>query len=201
MLHGKSRHLAAAAGIIGPLLFALVLVTLSVVQYPFMRSLGWDPLFRPTYFWPSGLALGSLGWLMTITFLVCGALLSLFAWGLRGELKNSSGQIGAAFLFGAGLAMMGLAFTTDRVVTPIPISWHGRLHDLFFMLLGLLLIPAMLLFGLSFRQDYRWRRLWLFSWSAAALAVPTFAVKGIVFYGFLAAILLWNELIAIQLWK
>jgi hypothetical protein len=201
MLQGKTRRFAAAAGIIGPLLFAAVVLALSVLQYPFMRSLGWDPLFRPTFFWPSGLALGPLGRIMTVTFIVSGALLAIFAWGLRGVLSNTPGQIGTILLFWAGVAMMGLAFTTDRVVTPIPISWHGRLHDLSFMALGLMIIPAMIMVGISFRQTDHWKKFWLFTWLAAALAIPTFAIKGIVFYAFLAAMLAWNEIIAIQLWK
>jgi hypothetical protein len=201
MWQGKTRRIAAAAGIIGPLLFGIVVLTLSILQYPFMRSLGWDPLFRPTFDWPSGLALGPLGWIMTITFLLSGALLSIFAWGLRGELRNNPGQVGTILLIWAGIAMMGLAFSTDRVISPVPISWHGRLHDLSFTALGLMLIPAMIVFGISFRQTDHWRRLWLFTWLAAALAIPTFAIKGFVFYAFLAAMLAWNEIVAIQLWR
>jgi len=201
MWQGKTRRIAAAAGIIGPLLFGIVVLTLSILQYPFMRSLGWDPLFRPTFDWPSGLALGPLGWIMTITFLISGALLSIFAWGLRGELQNNPGQVGTILLTWAGIAMMGLAFSTDRVISPVPISWHGRLHDLSFTALGLMLIPAMILFGISFRQTDHWRRLWVFTWLAAALAIPTFALKGFVFYAFLTAMLAWNEIVAIQLWK
>ena len=200
MLHGRLRKLAAGAGILGPSLFGLVVLALSILQYPFMRSLGWDPLFRPTFDWPSGLALGPLGWIMTLTFLLSGALLSVFAWGLRGELRNNMGQIGTILLAWAGVAMMGLAFTTDRVITPIPISWHGRLHDLSFMALGLMLIPAMIVFGISFRQTNRWRKFSLFTWITSALAIPTFALKGFVFYAFLAAMLAWNVVIALQLW-
>ncbi len=201
MFPRNARRLAAAAGIVGPALFALVVLSLSFVQYPFMRALGWDPFFRPTYFWPSGLALGSLGWIMTTTFLLAGALLSLFAWGLRGEFTDAAGRMGATLLICAGFAMMGLAFTTDRVVTPIPISWHGRLHDLSFIALGLMIVPAMILFGISFRRVRYWRKLWLFTWIAVALAIPTFAMKGVVFYAFLAAMLIWNVLVAIRLWQ
>ena len=195
------RRIAAAAGILGPLLFAGVLLSLSIIEYPFMRSLGWAPLFRPTFFWPSGLALGALGPVMTVTFLLSGALLALFAWGLRGELDNLSGQIGTILLSWAGVAMMGLAFTTDRVVTPIPISWHGKLHDLSFITLGLLIIPAMVVLGISFRQLRNWKKLWLFTWATAALAIPTFAIKGMVFYAFLAAMLAWNVTVALRLWQ
>ncbi len=195
------RKVGAAAGIIGPALFAAVVLTLTLAQYPFMRSLGWDPILRPTFDWPSGLALGPLGWIMTTAFLVCGLLMSLFAWGLRGQLGDNAGQIGTIIMTWAGVAMMGLAFTTDRVITPLPISWHSRLHDISFMALGLMIIPAMILLAISFQRYERWKRLSAITWVTFALAMPTFAIKGPVFYAFLAAMLAWNEMTAIRLWR
>ncbi len=185
---------------LGPLLFAVVLITLTIIQYPFMRSLGWDPSMHPTFDWPSGLALGPMGWIMTATFIVSGALMSTFAWGLRGELDDLNGQIGTILLTWAGVAMMGLAFTTNRPITPLPISWHGWLHDLSFMALGLLIVGAMTMLALCFRQRKPWKALTAFTWLTFALAIPTFAIKGIVFYAFLAVVLTWNEAVAIRLW-
>src|SRR5687767_11345369 len=75
-------YLASLAGIIGPILFAFVLTVLTIVQNDFMRTLGWNPT-GPVIDWPSGLALGPYGWLMTITFFVCGALMAFFAYGLK----------------------------------------------------------------------------------------------------------------------
>jgi uncharacterized protein DUF998 len=195
------RKYAAAAGLLGPVLFAVVLATLSVLQYPFMRSLGWDPVTHPTFDWPSGLALGPIGWIMTATFLVCGALMSVFAWGLREQLMNRNGQVGTILLTWAGVAMMGLAFTTDRVITPLPISWHGRLHDLSFLALGLMIIPAMVMLALSFREADGWKGLSPFTWLICALAIPTFTIKGIVFYAFLLGILTWNLSVAVRLYR
>lgn len=53
--------ISALAGILGPILFAGVLIILSVVEYPFMRSLGWDPLAAPTLDWPTGWLWGPTG--------------------------------------------------------------------------------------------------------------------------------------------
>ena len=159
MSHARLPRIGAAAGVIGPLLFAAVTLTLTILQYSFMRSLGWDPLSRPTFDWPSGLALGPLGELMTITFIVSGILLSVFVWGLRTELRDTNGQISTILLTWAVVAMMGLAFTTDRTLSLMPSTWHGRLHDLSFMALGLLLIPAMILCAISFRRTNSWNRL------------------------------------------
>lgn len=204
MLHSprpRLRRIAPVAGIIGPLLFAGVVLTLTLIEYPFMRSLGWDPLMHPTYDWPSGLALGPIGWIMTLTFLLCGPLMSLFAWGLRHELQDLSGQIGTVLLMWAGIAMMGLAFSTDRAITPLPSTWHGWLHDLSFLALGMLIIGAMSLLALSFRKREHWKTMVPFTWIIFILAIPTFAIKGIVFYAFLVAILAWNEAAAARLWK
>jgi hypothetical membrane protein len=184
---------------LGPLLFAGVVLTLTLVEYPFMRALGWDPIRHPTYDWPSGLARGPVGWIMTVTFLLSGVLLCIFAWGLRREMHDRMGRAGGLVLFLAGFAMMGLVFTTDPTATPV--TWHGRLHDLAFLLLGLTLIPGMILLALSFRNAPRWRPLTIFTWIAVALAIPTFAIKGLVFYAFLVVMLAWNEAAAIRLWQ
>jgi hypothetical protein len=101
----------------------------------------------------------------------------------------------------AGVAMMCLAFSTDRAIAPMPITWHGRLHDMAFMSLGLLLIPAMILLAVSFHSHGYWKTLSVFTWVTFALAMPTFAIKGLVFYAFLAVMLVWNVLAAIRLWK
>jgi hypothetical protein len=193
-----TRKLAGLAGILGPALFAMSLAGLTWAQDGFMRSLGWDPLLAPTFDWPSGLALGPYGPLMTGTFLVCGAAMALFGFGLRTALPNRSGRLGTALLALAGLALAGLAFTTDPTLRSTPATWHGRLHDLSFVLLGLLLMPAMIALGFAFRGDDRWRRYSVYTWGTAALSVPTFALKGIAFYVFLAAVLAWSEAIALR---
>ena len=64
--------------LIGPLLFALVVVTLTLLQYDFLRGLGWDPINAPTFDWPSGLALGPYGIVMTLTG-ASGSVIRFFA--------------------------------------------------------------------------------------------------------------------------
>ena len=65
--------------LLGPILFAVVLVALTLVKYEFLRGLGWHPINDPTFDWPSGLALGKYGWIMTATFIASGLLMTLFA--------------------------------------------------------------------------------------------------------------------------
>src|SRR5215208_8327354 len=121
---------AALAGMIGPALFALIVVVLTVAQYGSMVDLGWDPIGASDVPWPSGLALGPLGWLQVLNFAFFGLTLILFALGLdravatRGRLSWA----GPALLVVSGVSLMLAAFETD----PRPMvelrTWHGAIH-------------------------------------------------------------------------
>ena len=195
MNRSRLIHLAALAGIVGPILFAVVLTGLTIAQADFMHTLGWNPT-GPVIDWPSGLALGPYGWLMTFTFFVCGALMAVFAYGLKLALSD---KLATTLLMIAGFAMMGLIFTTDPTLTTIRKSWHGLLHDSFFALLGLSLMPGMLLLGRVFQKHGRWKSLSIYTWIALALIIPTFWLKGVFFYIFLLAILSWSVVVAFRL--
>jgi hypothetical protein len=191
---------AARLGLIGPVLFGLVLTTLTILKYDFLLSLGWHPIDDPTFDWPSGLALGDFGWIMTAAFILSGLMMAVFASGLRLSLPRSSlSLISTLALTCAGLALAGLAFTTDPTLQTTTRTWHGRLHDLSFVLLGLTLMPGMILLGFAFRQDARWRDLSLYTWITVLLALPTFWLKGAAFYVFLVAVLVWSEMVALRL--
>ena len=190
--------LAARAGIVGPILFGLVLLILTFAEHDFLLSLGWRPL-EPLD-WPSGLALGPYGWIMTLTFIVSGLLMILFASGLHRSLPRSRSTFFSTLVFAlTGVAMAGLAFFTDPTIRSTPATWHGRLHDLSFVLLGLTLMPAMILLGLAFQQDVRWKNLSLYTWITVTLVFPAFWVKGAAFYVFFLAILVWSEIVAFRL--
>lgn len=184
----------------GPILFASVLTILTLVNYEFLLSLGWHPINDPTFDWPSGLALGRFGWIMTLTFIATGFIMTLFARRLFLDLKPGiASKLGATLMAFAGLFLAALAFTTDPTIRDYPVTWHGRLHDLSFVLLGLSLFPAMIVLGFAFRADERWKNLSLYTWGTLALAGPAFFIKGAAFYLFLLAILVWNEIAAIRL--
>lgn len=195
--------LAACAGLLGPILFGAALIALTLAQYDFMLTLGWHPLHAPTLDWPSGLALGPLGRLMTAAFLLNGAAMVWFASGLCAALGKGrrlrAAPRGPLLMIFAGLAMMGLAFTTDPTIRSTPATWHGRLHDLSFVLLGLSLMPALIILGFDFRQDAGWKDLSACTWGSALLALPAFFIKGAAFYVFLFVMLLWSEMAAMRL--
>ena len=185
--------------LLGPILFALVLITLTIVQYDFLRGLGWHPINDPTFDWPSGLALGPYGIVMTATFIISGLLIAILALRLKADLKPAAtSQAGSVLLVLSGLALASLAFTTDPTIRSTPATWHGRLHDLSFVLLGLTLFPSMIVLGFAFQQNKSWKRFSLYTWLTVACAIPAFILKGAAFYVFLLAILFWIETLA---WK
>jgi hypothetical protein len=193
------HRLAALAGFSGATLFAGATIGLSIAQYEFMRSLGWRPLADPTFDWPSGLALGPYGGLMTAAFLGGGALLALFAGGIRRALDPVPGA-GPRFLFAAGVALMLLASPTDPTLRTTPATLTGRLHDAAFVLLGVSFLPALLLLAARFRTHPVWRNLALPTLLVALTAAPAFILKGAAFYAFLIAAHLWIIGVAARLW-
>lgn len=194
------KKVALISGLIGPVLFALVVTTLTIIKYEFLLSLGWHPLNAPTFDWPSGLALGDYGWIMTVTFILSGLMMTLFASGLRLSLPRSRLTLISTFTLSlAGLALACLAFTTDPTIRSTPGTWHGRLHDTSFVMLGLTLMPSMLALGFAFRKDDHWKGLALYTWITVALALPAFWLKGAAFYVFMLAVLAWSEIVAIRL--
>lgn len=198
MSEQKRIRLAVLAGILGPLLLGSVIMVLTIVERDFMRSIGWR-LDAPLD-WPSGLALGPYGWIMTLTFLLCGLLIVVFAAGLRLSLPRLRlAAISIGLLTLSGIGMIGLISPTDRTLQTTPRTWHGILHDASFVVIGLTLMPAMVLLGFVFRRDRRWKNLAVYTWMTVALAIPTFWMKGFAFYIFLLAILVWCEVIALRL--
>lgn len=183
----------------GPILFAAILAALTIIKYDFLLSLGWHPLTAPTFDWPSGLALGPYGFVMTATFIINGYLISALALRLKADLNPAAtSQAGSILLAFSGLALAGLAFTTDPTIRTTPVTWHGILHDLSFVLLGLTLFPAMIILGFAFRNNKNWRNLSSYTWLTLAFAIPAFILKGAAFYIFLFAILVWCEVVAVR---
>jgi len=179
-------------------MFGVTLISLTLLECGFMRSLGWRPL--QVIDWPSGLALGPYGIWLTVIFILSGLLMAIFALGLRTALgKGTAPRIGTLSLLLAGFALAGLAFPTDPTFRSYPKTWHGVLHDLFFVLLGLALLTSMLALGRAFQTDPRWKGFGIYTFVTAAFALPSFALKGAAFYLFLGAILTWGFVVALKL--
>ncbi len=194
-------RIAAALGMVGPLLLGGTIAALTWAERDFMHGLGWDPISAPTLDWPSGLALGPYGSVMEAAFIGSGIAMIIFAAGLQRGIAHPEQRGGPTLLGIAGVALVLLVSKTDPTLSRQPPTWHGRIHDAAFVLLGLSLLPAMLLLARRFRRDPAWRGHASYTIATLLLAAPAFVLKGLAFYVFLAALLLWVALTAARLWR
>ena len=198
-----STRSAGLAGMIGAAGFAVVVVFLTFAQFGFMVELGWKPLGSSDVPWPSGLALGSLGWLQVLNFAFFGLTLIVFALGLHRGVAPSErlSWAGPAFLMAAGVALVLAAFKADPHTMQGPQTWHGSIHLLAFLLLVLSFLLALFFWWRRLSRDPRWRGYATYTLITALLYVVLLfaSIWQWGFYLFLANVLLWVELIALQL--
>jgi Protein of unknown function (DUF998) len=184
----------------GPVLFALVVVALTIAQYDFMLGIGWRPLEDPAGAWPSGLALGPYGWAQSLNFVVSGLLLVVFAAGLHRGMASGS-KTGPLLLAISGVAMALLAFDTDPITRTAPRTLHGWIHDLAFVLFAVSLASSFFLLWRGMEQDTLWKSYGRYTLSSGLLATPLLLLPGPTYYLSLALILAWLEVLAIRLWN
>src|SRR5690242_18170666 len=121
------RRWQLGAGVLGPMLFVAVALLEGATR----------PGYSAWRNFVSQLATGSQGWEQIANFLVCGALVLIFATGLRGSLGPGRGMMAGPLLLGVfavGLLVAGV-FVTDPalgyppgVPLPAPQTLHGTLH-------------------------------------------------------------------------
>ena len=203
---GTKQHITirvgAFAGMVGPVLFGVVLMALTAVQYDFMIGIGWRPLEDPAGAWPSGLALGPYGWAQVLNFVVSGLLLMLLAVGLHCTAASGHGsRIGPILLFVAGGAMALMGFNTDPILREGPRTLHGLVHDLAFALFVLSLLSALFFLWRSLRRDAPWRGHARYTLATGVIATLLISLPGVAYYLFIAVVLTWMEVTAIQLWR
>jgi hypothetical protein len=188
---------------IGAAGFAVVVVFLTFTQLGFMVELGWKPLGTSDVPWPSGLALGPLGWLQVLNFAFFGLTLIVFALGLNRGVAPS-GRLpwaGPAFLMVAGVALVLAAFKADPHTMQGSQTWHGAIHLLAFLLLVLSFLLALFFWRRRLSRDPRWRGYATYTLITALLYIALLftSIWQWGFYLFLANVLLWVELMALQL--
>lgn len=197
-----SQEDRSLAGVIAPVAFGAIVIFLTVVEYDFMASLGWHPVRSSDVPWPSGLALGPLGWLQVINFVVFSSLLIAFALGLhRGVAAGGRGSwVGPALLAVAGVAMVLAGFKTDPDISGGPQTWHGLIHGLAYLLFVFSLLPSFFFLWWRLRRDPLWRGYDLYTLITGVLYVLLFLrSEPVAFYLFLALTLVWIEVMAIRL--
>jgi hypothetical protein len=196
-----SERNAALAGMIGPVIFVVIVIALTVAQYGFMRGLGWHPIESSGVPWPSGLALGPYGWLQVINFILFGLLVMAFAFGLHRRVSGKSAKIGTGLLMLAGVALVFLGFKTDpELLSTGPRTLSGWIHGLAFVLLTLSLLLTFFLMGWGLRKDPLWRSYGLYSLATGVVFVVGSFIPGkIGTYVFLSVILVWMFVMALRL--
>ena len=194
------------AGALAPILFAVVVTFLTVVEYDFARDSGWHPVRRTAAGWPSILALGDLGWLLGVTLACCGVLGLAFAVGLYRGTKRSRWSTIAALAVAVLAAAVGLeAFTTDPPGSASPATWHGEIHDAAYPVVVASAVAAPLLVALALRGDSKWRGYAPYSLATAGVLLATLVLQTerayaqLLEYPFFATLLLWLELLAVRL--
>jgi hypothetical membrane protein len=206
-----TRALLVCGAVAGPLFVAALLLEGALrPHYSALRHPG------------SSLALGDLGWIQTVNFLVAGVLTLAYAVGLRHALRPGRAATWGPILIGwwaVGLLGAGL-FGTDPVNgypsgTPDHLAHptvHGALHDLFSVPAFLALFAAFFVLRRRFVREGR--RGWaIYSAVSGALFIAAFILSGLAFqqvaglvdYGGLAqrvavaAGWLWLTLLAVHL--
>ena len=203
-----SAHVRAAAlgGIVAPVLFGVAVTSLTLADYDFLTNLGWDPVRRTHVGWPSVLALGEHGWLLTATFAGSGLLGLAFAAALASAVRRTVwSALGIALLavFAATVALE--SFTTDPPGSLARPTWHGEIHDRAYPLLVVSAVAAPVFLGVAFARDPRWRAAAPFTLAAAVILLVALVLQverglaQLLEYPFFATLLVWLELVALRL--
>ncbi len=200
----------ATAGIIGPIMFALLIALVDVLQYRFLMARGFNPLTTSPV---SINALGPYGWIQGANFVVFGLLEIAFAFGLYRSVKGGrlAKITSVGFVFAIGVAMVLSVFPTDNFNAdqtgyPVIQSWHGAIHNFAFYMFAFSQLLAMLFMWGRFRKDARWRGFGWYSLIAGVLTLPVGlslpATDFSWFYvWFVLFPLMWLELVAIRSWS
>lgn len=198
----STRKLALLASI-GPVLWLVVVAILTVLEWDFLRGLGWDPLRTTDVPYPSSTALGPYGWLQILNFLQLAVAVLALAVGLWRVLRPRA-RVGIAAVAMLGVAFLLAAFPTDGGMEVK--SWHGAIHAGAFLLLVLSSFTGEIALGISLRRHEGWEPVGRASQGAAvlfigfAIAASVIEPLGSLFSSLVVlTIFAWVELLALRL--
>lgn len=192
----------AGIGVAGPLLFAVVVLVLDVVQYDYLVASGDHPWTTSPV---SVNALGPHGWLQIVNFGVLGlSVIALSVAAHRGIRGESRSIVGPAFLALWGVAFLVSMFPIERQ----PQSFSGYAHGIAFIVMSLTLIPMYLFMWRRLRQSPGWESSARYTLIMGVLTFPvqiaSVALQVIIpftwIYLWLGAQLVWCMLLGARLW-
>jgi hypothetical protein len=208
-MSGRTLTRLADAGLIGPLVFGVIVTMLTFLEYDFMIGLGWDPVHSSDVPWPSALALGPYGYFQVANFVFFGGCLISFGLGLQQGVRagGRSSRVGPALVIVAGIAMLLLGFKADPRTSGLPQSWLGWIHALAFVVVALAILAAFFVLWPRLKRDPLWSGYDFYTLISGILCVillfmsfTDLIIPGqVAFYLFLAVMLAWIEVIAIRL--
>jgi hypothetical protein len=198
----RNLRISGTAGMVMLPVFAGVVVVLRWLEWDFLHGTGWTVVHEHQVNYPSALARGNLGPLQSLKFLMLGVFAVIFGQGLRTQfVRRWSGFIATIGLAAVGLAGLFSAFVTD--LPGEPISWHGLLHGIGFLLLMLGSAVTFVASGLALRGAPGWKGYWVYSLINAPLAIAVSAALSpfgqVSFYGLLAVLLGWFAVMGVRL--
>jgi hypothetical protein len=208
-MSGRTLRRLADAGLIGPIVFGVMITILTLLEYDFLLGLGWDPIYSSDVPWPSALALGPYGYLQVANFVFFGGCLISFGLGLQRGVRagGRTSWVGPALVIIAGIAMLLLGFKADPRTSGLPQSWHGWIHALAFFVVALAILAAYFVLWRRLRRDSLWSGYGSYTLISGVLCTillfmsfTDLIIPGqIAFYLFLVVMLAWIEVIVIRL--
>jgi hypothetical protein len=197
-----SLRLAGTAGTVMLPVFALTVVVLTWLEWDFLHSVGWTVMHEHEVNYPSSLARGDLGFLQSLNFLLLGLFAVVFGQGLRTQFTHRwSGATAVVGFAAVGLSGLFSAFVTD--LPDEPISWHGVLHGIGFVLLMLGSAVTFVASGLALRSAPDWRGFWIYSVVNAPLALAVSVALSplgqVSFYALVVLLLAWFGVMGLRL--
>ncbi len=167
-LWNKIKHcrLLSLAGIIGPIAFIGIMLSLDIIQWetlPFLQTI-------------SDLVHGAFGWLQTLAFVLIGVFFIIFVIKLYSITRSKISSITGSSFFGitsVGFLMIA-AFPSE--IGNIGLSIQGLVHNSIAGIISASFIIGCLAFAHHFRKDPHWKPYWIFTMLTVLLCL-TFAIS------------------------
>lgn len=181
---------------LAPASLALVLLVLSFSEREYLRAIGWSPVRRTRTEWPSVLALGPHGWVLTVAFVAAGAWAVSVGWWLLTAARQCVLYAGSILFIVMGAGVMAVAFSADPP-TVLRESWHAHIHNLAYPVLVVAAVSSAALFSLAGSDERDWHGLRAASRSVlpvflAGVLISSFdAVAELGRYVLIAGLLVW----------
>jgi Protein of unknown function (DUF998) len=160
---------------LAPAGLALALLVLSFSERDYLRAIGWSPVRRTRTEWPSVLALGPHGWVLTTAFVAAGGFAVLVGWWLLTAARQRILYVGSILLIVMGAGVTAVAFSADPP-TASRESWHAHIHNLAYPVLVVAAISSAALFSFAQSDARDWRGLR----TASRLVLPVLLVGGLI---------------------